>query len=558
MLLSLSLRDFVIVEALQLDFSGGFTVMTGETGAGKSILLDALALVLGRRSDAGAVREGRDRADLSAVFSLTEPAAGWLADNGFDVEDNEVLLRRIVDASGRSRAWIQGVPATAGQLRELGALLVDIHGQNAHQSLLQPAGQMALLDAYAGHDDLLAACRETYDAWRAAKMRWESAVAERERRAERIERLAWMREELENLDPKAGEWAKLNAEHSRLAHAASIREELGDVLGILTQGSESAYDALSSAIGRIDVLTRYDEKLGALMETLGAAQDLVREAAHEAERYLDREEIDEERFEKVDRRVGRYFDLSRKFRTEPERLHALRERVLRELAQCDEEGDIEALKRKMDDAEALCREAAEKLSRSRRKHAEVLSAAVTAEMQRLSMKGGAFRVAFESISLSAHGAEQAVFMVAGHAGVALRPLQKTASGGELARISLAVAVITARVTPVPTLVFDEVDTGIGGATAEVVGRLLRRLSRDRQVLCITHLPQVAACGDQHFRISKETISNVTTSAVTLLNEVSRIEEIARMMSGHAMQHDMLQAARTMISLANQLPDAAGR
>ena len=308
-------------------------------------------------------------------------------------------------------------------------------------------------------------------------------------------------------------------------------------------------DELGSAMSRIESLVRWDESLNVLVETIGAAQDLLREASHETERALDRDDVDEGRFEAVDRRVGRFFDLSRKFRVEPERLAALRERVERELLQLDQTADADALKAKAEEAEKRCREAAEELTRSRRKHAEVLSSAVTDEMQGLAMKGGAFRVDFESAPLGAHGADAVTFMVAGHAGVGLRALQKTASGGELARISLAVAVITARVTPVPTLVFDEVDTGIGGATAEVVGRLLRRLSEDRQVLCVTHLPQVAACGKQHYRISKVTTDGVTTSAVHPLSEDERTKEIARMMTGHTGQEDILQAARVMLALS---------
>lgn len=546
MLLSMTLRDFVIVESLQLDFEEGFTVLTGETGAGKSILIDALSLVLGGRADVDVIREGCRRADLAGHFKLNDRAQAWFAENGFESECGEAILRRTVESSGRSRAWINGMPATAGQLRELGALLVDIHGQHAHQSLLLPQGQMELLDAYAGHGDLIKACRETYAAWRTAKNLWETAVAERERREERMERLVWMREELADLDPKQGEWDKLNAEHSRLAHAASIREGLSEVLERLTMSSESASDALASAMGRIDALTRYDEKLGVLAETLGAAQDLVREAAHEVDRYLDREDIDEARFEKVDRRVGQYFDLSRKFRVEPERLFELRERVEKELAHLDEASNVEVLKKAAMDAQAACRTACARLSESRHRHAAALNEAVTAEMQTLSMKGGAFRVDFEEAPMSEHGSEQVIFMVAGHAGVTLRPLQKTASGGELARISLAVAVITSRQTPVPTLIFDEVDAGIGGATAEVVGRMLKRLSQDRQVFCVTHLPQVAANGTHHYKISKKTEAGVTTSTVDRLDGMSRVHEIARMMTGTLSSQEVLTAAETMI------------
>lgn len=550
MLLSLSLRDFVIVDALDLDFSSGFTVLTGETGAGKSILIDALGFILGARADADVVREGAPKADLTATFRATEPLRVWLEDHALSGEGDEVLLRRTIDAAGRSRGWVNGVPVTAAQLKEAGAMMVDIHGQHAHQSLMQPARQLALLDAYAGHDDLLTRMREAHAAWRDAKALWEEAVADAQKRAERTERLVWMNEELADLDPKPGEWEQLNAEHSRLAHAASIREGLGEAMERLSTGA----DELGSAMSRIESLVRWDESLNVLVETIGAAQDLLREASHETERALDRDDVDESRFEAVDRRVGRFFDLSRKFRVEPERLGALRERVERELLQLDQTADADALKVKAEEAEKRCREAAEDLTRSRRKHAEVLSSAVTDEMQGLAMKGGAFRVDFESAPLGAHGADAVTFMVAGHAGVGLRALQKTASGGELARISLAVAVITARVTPVPTLIFDEVDTGIGGATAEVVGRLLRRLSEDRQVLCVTHLPQVAACGKHHYRISKVTKDGVTTSAVHPLSEDERTKEIARMMAGSVHSKVILDGAEEMLRMGRTGPE----
>lgn len=546
MLLSLSLRDFVIVEALDLDFSSGFTVLTGETGAGKSILIDALGFILGARADADVVREGAARADLTAAFRVTDAVRGWLEEHALGIDGDEVLLRRTIDAAGRSRGWVNGVPATAAQLKEVGAMLVDIHGQHAHQSLMQPAGQLALLDAYAGHDELLNRMRETYAAWRDAKALWEEAAADAQKRAERTERLVWMSEELGDLDPKADEWEKLNAEHSRLAHAASIREGLNEAMEHLRSGA----DELGSAMSRIESVVRWDEHLSVLTETLGAAQDLLREASHETERALDRDDVDEERFEAVDRRVGRFFDLSRKFRVEPERLAALRERVERELTQLDQTADAEALRVKAEEAEALCRGSAQALSRSRQEHAAKLSSAVTEEMQGLAMKGGAFRVDFEAAPLGVHGADAALFMVAGHAGVALRSLQKTASGGELARISLAVAVITARVTPVPTLIFDEVDTGIGGATAEVVGRLLRRLSQDRQVLCVTHLPQVAACGKQHYRISKVTRDGVTTSSVVPLQDEERSIEIARMMAGSVHSQVILDGANEMLRMGS--------
>lgn len=550
MLLSLSLRDFVIVDALDLDFSSGFTVLTGETGAGKSILIDALGFILGARADADVVREGATKADLTATFRVTEPLRVWLEDHALSGEGNEVLLRRTIDAAGRSRGWVNGVPVTAAQLKEAGAMLVDIHGQHAHQSLMQPAGQLTLLDAYAGHDELLTRMREAHAAWRDAKALWEEAVADAQKRAERTERLVWMSEELGDLDPKPGEWELLNAEHSRLAHAASIREGLSEAMERLSTGA----DELGSAMSRIESLVRWDESLNVLVETVGAAQDLLREASHETERVLDRDDVDEGRFEAVDRRVGRFFDLSRKFRVEPERLAALRDRVGRELLQLDQTADADALKAKAEEAGKRCREAAEELTSSRRKRAEALSSAVTDEMQGLAMKGGAFRVDFESAPLGAHGADAVTFMVAGHAGVGLRALQKTASGGELARISLAVAVITARVTPVPTLIFDEVDTGIGGATAEVVGRLLRRLSEDRQVLCVTHLPQVAACGKQHYRISKVTKDGVTTSAVHPLSEDERTKEIARMMAGSVHSKVILDGAEEMLRMGRTGPE----
>ena len=546
MLLNLHLKDFVIVEDLTLEVGPGFTVLTGETGAGKSILIDALQLILGGRGDASVVREGAARAQLTAEFDLTPTVRTWLEVNALESEDERLLLRRTVDASGRSKAWVNGIAVPLMQLRDLGELLVDIHGQHAHQSLLRPAFQLKLLDDYAHCEMELEQTSLTYQAWRDADDLLAEATGQAERMAERAERLRWMLEDLEALSPRKGEWDELNAEHTRLAHGYAIAEGLNEAALLLTDGDDSASERLSSAYARISSLLRYDPELSGIGESLESAMAILDDAAREVEHRLSRTEADSGRFEKIDRRVTKYFELARKFRTEPEDLFALWESAQEELKSLEAAKDVEALQARRDEAWEAYRKAAEALSIVRRKAAKSLSEAVTDEMQRLAMKGGRLEVELQPAEAGSRGMESALFLIAGHVGVEARPLQKVASGGELARISLAIAVVTAQYAPVDTLIFDEVDSGIGGATAEVVGRLLQQLGRTRQVLCVTHLPQVAACGSAHWRVEKLQEEGRTRSTLRILSREDRVQEIARMLSGLQISQKTLAAAQEMM------------
>lgn len=546
MLTTLSLRDFVIVESLNLDVRRGFTVLTGETGAGKSILIDALQLILGGRADASVVREGAERTHIVAEFQPSSEAKAWLATNELQMDEESLLIRRTVDTKGRSRAWVNGVAVTATQLRELGETLIDVHGQHAHQSLLKPAYQLQLLDDHAGTSAERLAVREAFLAWQAAHKAFEDATVNADAIAEKSERLTWMIEDLETLSPKAGEWEQLNADHRRLSHGVAIADGLNQIVNLLTDDPESVSSMLSSVHAKLTSLSRYDEKLAQLVDTLSSGMDLIDETARDASRYLDRSDLDGERFAEVDRRVSHYYELARKFRTDPESLHSLLENSRQQLKALTSAKDVEALKKAEANARQRYDQVAAQLSNVRRKGALALADAVTEQMQRLSMKGARLEIALVSQSPSVNGSEHCEFLIAGHAGVQTRPLIKVASGGELARISLAIAVITAAAMPVPTLIFDEVDSGIGGATAEVVGQLLHRLGVTRQVLCVTHLPQVAACGDNHWRVEKHFTGETTQSQLRVLNDVERIEEIARMLAGVSISDNTRAVAQEML------------
>ncbi|MDU5054882.1 MAG: DNA repair protein RecN [Sutterella wadsworthensis] len=530
MLQSLSLRDFVIVEALNLDVRRGFTVLTGETGAGKSILIDALGILLGGRADADVVREGAERTQIVGEFTPTEDITHWLVENQLD-DTNNLMLRRTIDDKGRSKAWINGVAVTVTQLRILGEMLIDIHGQHAHQSLLKPLFQLKLLDDHGQHGELLKAVKSAYHEWQDVARKLDEITNDAERMAEKAERLRWMIDDLEALMPKAGEWEELNAKHIRLTNSASISEGLDEALQVLTEGDEAVSMRLSSLHGRLSSLSRYDEKLADIAETLSSAIELVEETGHDISHYLDRNDWDEDAYEELDRRVSLYYDLSRKFRTEPENLAVLLDESRAELTELTTKQDEAALRKEMERLKAVYFEAAKKLSEARQTVASRLGQEVTEQMQTLAMQGARFEVSLVPSDPTELGLEKCEFLIAGHAGVQTRPLIKVASGGELARISLAISVITAQVAPVPTLIFDEVDSGIGGAVAEVVGKMLKRLGEERQVLCVTHLPQVASCGNQHWRVEKHYTGTTTVSQLRVLHGPERVEEIARMLAG---------------------------
>lgn len=548
MLRTLSIRDFVIVDSIELEFAPGFTVFTGETGAGKSILIDALALALGGRGDASVVREGASKTDIAAEFSTHDEVDAWLAEHEFSNDEGTVLLRRVIDNAGRSKAFVNGITATAAQLRELGEMLVDIHGQHAHQSLLKVDAQRVLLDTQAGLLDDAKSVATAHKAWRAlAKQREEFENNARNVLLER-ERLEWQVGELEKLAVKPGEWAEISNEHSRLAHAASLLEGAQEALNAISESDTNPMlSQLSALTLKLGKLADIDAALKPVVEALEPARIQLQEAVYALNDYLGRVELDPERLHEVEARLDAIHSTARKFRVAPEDLPQEYASLSAQLKQLADASDVEALRAQEEKLKTEYMAAAEKLSRARAKAAKALSEAVTAAMQDLSMAGGRFVIALNECEPAAYGLEQVEFLVAAHAGTSPRPLAKVASGGELARISLAISVITSTATVTPTLIFDEVDSGIGGGVAEVVGRLLKRLGQDRQVLCVTHLPQVASQANQHFQVSKRSAEGRTLSNIDALDSKARIEEIARMLGGLEITATTRKHARELLA-----------
>ena len=555
MLRRLTLRDVVIVGRLELDFDTGFSVLTGETGAGKSILIDALQLALGGRGDAGVVREGCARAEVTAEFDTPPALSGWLDEAGFDAGDT-LLLRRSIDAQGKSRAWINGSPATVGQLREAGEQLVDIHGQHAWQSLTRPAAVRALLDEQAGADT--AALMAAWHDWKAAQ----TALADARARAATLqserERLAWQIGEVDKLAPGDDEWDTLNAEHQRLAHAQSLLDGVRAALLALSDGEPAAEALAGRAIDALQQLTRYDTRLSAIAELLQGAQAQLQDATHSLHAYLGRGEPDPARLAELDARLAAWLSLARRYRRTPAELPALLAGWKDALRTLDAAADLDALDTAQQQAQQAWRTEAQRIGKLRRAAAPQLGAAVTQAMQQLGMAGGRFEVALTAVDTpQAFGLESTEFLVAGHAGSSPRPLAKVASGGELSRLALAVAVSTCRGgTTMPTLIFDEIDAGVGGSVAYQVGRLMKQLGGSSQVLAVTHLAQVAACADHHFVVSKTQQGAATLSDVQAVGGEARVTEVARMLGGERLAGTSRAHAEAMLGGADAVPAQA--
>ncbi|MBV7481719.1 DNA repair protein RecN [Bordetella sp. BOR01] len=545
MLRTLHIRDFVIVEQAEIHFGAGFTVFSGETGAGKSILIDALALALGERADIGVLREGATRADITALFDIPDTLRKWLAERELDAGD-ELALRRVVDAQGRSRGYINGMPATLTQLRELGDSLVDIHGQHAHQSLMRAEAQRDLLDAHGGHGELRQAVAQAWKDWRGLARQLELAEKDAAGLAAERERLQWQAEELDQLALQPDEWDTLQTEQSRLAHAQALLDGAGQILEALDGEGDSAHHRLNTAQHRLQQMLRHDPALQGVADELESARIAVAEAVSDLNNYVSRVELDPQRLANVEARMGTVFETARKFKVEPEALPTLRDTVHTQLADLQAAADIDALRSRTEAAGVQYETAAGKLSAARAKVAKSLGKQVTQAMQTLAMQGGRFEPVVSRGAGSAQGSDHVEFLVAGHAGTSPRPLAKVASGGELSRISLALSVIASRAARVPTLIFDEVDSGVGGAVAEVVGKLLRELGERHQVLCVTHLPQVAACGAAQYRVSKTETAGTTRSHIEELDAGERVEEIARMLGGIKITATTREHAREML------------
>jgi DNA repair protein RecN (Recombination protein N) len=536
MLRLLSIRNFVVVESLDLELDGGFTVLTGETGAGKSILLDALALLLGDRFELRQLKPGAERAELAAAFDVGDrPAIGaWLAGQDLASDDGPLLLRRTLDLQGRSRAWINGRPATLAQLKDVGERLVDLHGQHAHQSLTAADVQRSLVDAFGGFTALV---RETGAAWRA----WRTAVERHEAAAQAVlafaaerDLLAARRRELAALNVSADEWISLSQTQSRLAHAAALLEAATAGEDALAEGDDALTRRLSMLIAKLDANAAHDPALADIVALLGPARIQIDEAARALRRYRQKLDLDPSELARVEERLAAIHDVARRFRVRPEALPALLTDTEARLAVLAESADAAMLARRAADAEALYRALAGELSAKREFAADELETRVTEAMQHLAMAGGRLEIALEPLAAPASfGFEQVEFRVASHPRQPLGPLAKVASGGELSRIALAIQVVTSDVGEVSTLVFDEVDAGIGGAVAATVGRLLQSLGPRRQVLCVTHLPQVATFADHHFRVTKRGDAHTVHAEVEPLGAGDRIEELARMLAGGA-------------------------
>ncbi|WP_225721520.1 DNA repair protein RecN [Candidatus Vallotiella sp. (ex Adelges kitamiensis)] len=549
MLRHLSIRNFVIVTSLDIEFGQGFTVFSGETGAGKSILIDALALVLGARSDSAVVRTGQGRADITANLDVHEGAVQWLTKHAFYDGGGHVILRRVITANGRSRAFINGAVATLSELRDIGGMLVDIYGQHAHQLLMRGDAQRELFDAHAGLKFL---AEDVARAWRSLRDAVAAAQTAEERKGEmqlERERLMWQFAELEKLAPQPGEWDKISIEHDQLAHAANLIDGVQSALGILSTSDNAIVMQLSAIIAQLRSLAKIDSTLNDALSTLEPAEIQLQEAAYSLTHYAQRLELEPARFAQIETRLDALYSTARKFRIQPDALpdELLARRT--QLQTLDLAADIDALRSARECAEQAYTLLAKRLSKARIKAAKRLSAAVTGWMQDLSMSGGRFEVTLELLPVGGqHGLEQVEFRVASHAGMRLQPIEKVASGGELARISLALSVILSTASLTPTLIFDEVDSGISGAVAEVVGRLLSQLGQIRQVLCVTHLPQVASRGEHHFNVAKFADSqDEACIKVTVLDYAIRVEEIARMLGGIEITEITRKHAKEMLA-----------
>ena len=563
MLQALYIRDFIIVETLDLEFSQGFTTLTGETGAGKSILIDALSLALGARNDGEVTRKGADKADISASFIIKNNllAKNWLLENELEVDQEnqgELILRRVIYADGRSRGFINGVASTIAQLKDLGECLIDIYSQNAHHSLLKPATQRELLDEFAGATGLSNQAASQYRAW--AKLNRQRLELEKNSAALKDE-LAELRDktrDLKQLNFAAEEWADLQAEHHRLANGASLLAGLEACIALLSENEPAVESMLAQVQNKLIGLVEFDTQLKEAADGVDSALIQVEEAARALNRYLQRAELDPARLAEVENRIQAVHNTARKYRIKPEELSEMLATDLARMLALESFANDGALAKQEADALSAYQVSAKQLSAKRQAAAKTLSQKISTEMQRLSLAGGQFSVALQACEPSANGLETVEFLVAGHAGVEPRPLNKVASGGELSRISLALHVTlalnslgdgqSAAQNSVPCMIFDEVDVGIGGGVAEVVGQLLKQLGVERQVLVITHLPQVAAQAAQHLQVSKTQANGATLSHIQALSKNERVEEIARMLGGIQITETTRSHAKEMLGV----------
>ncbi|OGS75518.1 MAG: DNA repair protein RecN [Gallionellales bacterium GWA2_55_18] len=552
MLKFLAIRDFVIVSSLELDFSAGFTALTGETGAGKSILIDALSLALGERGDVTMVRNGCERAEIAAEFDIAAlpHLQAWLSEQELAGDDGVCLLRRVLDANGRSRGFINGRSATLQQMRDAGEQLLDIHGQHAHQSLLRPDAQRALLDGYAGVTADAEKVAALYRDWQALRRRRISLSENADAVAAERELLRFQRDELEGLGFNAADWQELQADYARLAHAASLLETAAFGIETLSEADTACLAQLNALMARLRDGMAHDASLGETLRMLESAQAELQEAVYALRHYQQRLDTDPQRLHEQEQRIQDVMDAARKHRVAPEQLDETLQRIMARLAELGGDADLAALEQQEKSTQQNYLAAARKLTTTRKKAADKLAREITEAMQTLAMQGGSFAVALLPLADgNVCGLETIEFQVAANPGVPVRSLTKVASGGELSRISLAIQVAASQVASVPTLIFDEVDSGIGGRVAEIVGHLLKKLGKDYQVLCVTHLPQVAAAADHQWQVSKAAENGVTLSHIAVLDGGQRVEEIARMLGGVKITETTRKHAAEMLGVA---------
>ena len=555
MLRTLQLNDFVLIQQAELDFSLGFTVLTGETGAGKSILIDALNLVLGGRADTDCIRPGASKTSIIATFECPANQRAWLQEREIEAEDT-LLLRRVIDTQGKSKAFINGTPVPIAQLRELGDMLVDIHGQHAHQQLLKPAAQRLLLDSFGNHE--LGEITAAFNAWKQANEALALARQGNEKLQLERERLAWQADELERLNPYAGEWEQIEAEHKRLSHSASLTAVTAAAVNALSDPEGQRDSTTGSLIAELSALEHklaavliHDDRLKDAVQALQSAVIQATEAADQLSTYLKHLDSEPENLEQLELRLSALHSAARKLRITPEALYSTWQTTKERLAVLDAQTDIESLMAAETKALAHYQQLAKALSVARANTAKKLSAEVTKAMQSLAMQGAQFLVSLQTTAApSVNGNDIVEFKVAANTGTEPKLLSKVASGGELSRISLAIAVIASSANATPTLIFDEVDSGVGGAVAEVVGQLMRRLGRARQVLAVTHLPQVAAQAHVQFQVEKRSSTQGTLTSIRELSDTERIDELARMLGGKKLTETTRKHANEMLANAS--------
>ena len=546
MLRELAIRDFVIVKDVSLSLASGFSVLTGETGAGKSILIDALSLVLGGRAGGDVIRTGATRAEITAVFEPNKTATDWLKQHDL-AADNDVILRRLIDNQGKTRAYINGTIVPLNQLKALGDCLVDIHGQHMHQSLMRPDVQRDLLDAQSAMGTQRIAVSQAWQQWQQAQKDLAQALEGAQQLAERQEALTYQSQELEKLSPEPREWDKISDEHSRLSHGQSLIEAASAALSTIDDDEVGTQRTVDMALDKLRQVLKHDPKLRDIEQSLESASIAVNQARSDLARYIDGLDLDPSRLDELEQRLKSLYDAARKYRCEPADLPDLALRTQNELAALAQAQDIDALKRLEKSAADHYLAVATDLSQGRRKGAKQLARAVGKHMQTLGMPGGQFDIAIEQATPSPNGIDKITFMVAGHEGTPLAAMTKVASGGELSRIALALSVVASATTRVPTLIFDEVDSGVSGAVAEKVGQLLRSLGARHQVLCVTHLPQVAACGNHHYRVAKSRDKDgAVTSSISTLDDAARVQAVAELLGGAKITDTTLDHAQELL------------